>query len=83
MKVPLTYSLADRHITLWALNHLLAPDYEVRFCVDSNGADTLAFLPLPAVEWGRLEQEFGADAVARRFYRIKGRPNLFTDVLPF
>lgn len=81
-KVPLTYSGRDRHITICSLNDVLRPDFEVRFCIDSNGSDTLAFLPLPATEWAALEGRYG-DAVAGRFYRIAARPNLFTDVLPF
>jgi hypothetical protein len=82
VRVPLTYSGADRHVTLCALNEALAPDYEVRFCIDSNGGDTLAFLPLPTAQWAELEQRYGA-AVGKRFHRIAARPNLFTDPLPF
>jgi hypothetical protein len=82
VKVPLTYSLQDRHITICALNDALAPDYEVRLCIDSNGGDTLAFLPLPVGEWGNLEERYG-DAIRQRFYRIAARPNIFTDALPF
>jgi hypothetical protein len=82
VKVPLSYSGDDRHITLCALNRVLAPDYEVRFCIDSNGSDTLAFLPLRCEQWAKLERRYG-EAVARRFYRLAERPNLFTDRLPF
>jgi hypothetical protein len=48
VRVPLTGSAADRHVTLCTLNEALAPDYEVRFCLDSNGSSALAFLPLSA-----------------------------------
>jgi hypothetical protein len=82
VRVPLTYSGADRHITLCALNEALAPDYEVRFCIDSDGGDTLAFLPLPVAQWTEFERQYG-DAVGKRFYRITARPNLFTDSLQF
>ena len=82
VKVPLTYSLEDRHITLCSLNEALAPDYEVRLCIDSCPSDTLAFLPLSVSEWDRLEGRYG-DAVKERFYRIATRPNIFTDVLEF
>jgi hypothetical protein len=81
VRVPLTYTEADRHVTLCALNEALAPDYEVRFCVDSTGGDTLAFLPLPAAWWAELEQRYG-HAVGERFRRISARPNLFTDPPP-
>jgi hypothetical protein len=82
IKVPLTYSADDRHITLCALNRVLAPDFEVRFCVDSSGGDTLAFLPLRCDQWTSLERQYG-EAVGRRFYRFGEKPNLFTDSIPF
>lgn len=82
LKVPLTISADDRHITLLTLNEALSPDYEVRFCVDSWDGDTLAFVPLPVSLWGELERQYGP-AVAARFARIAVRPNLFTDPLPF
>lgn len=82
VKVPLSYSDDDRHITLCALNRVLAPEYEVRFCIDSNGSDTLAFLPLESKQWSAFESRYG-EAVSKRFYKITERPNLFTDQLPF
>lgn len=82
VQVPLTYSEADRHITLLTLNQVLAPDYEVRFCIDSHGADTLAFVPLSCQQWAQLEQRYG-EVVGRRFFKISERPNLFTDRLSF
>src|SRR5262252_8101964 len=54
VKVPLTYSGADRHITIYAINFMLRPEHEIRFCIDSNGSDTLAFLPLPTATWNQL-----------------------------
>ena len=82
IRAPLINGDEDRHIALHALNQALAPDYEVRFCIDSTGSDTLAFLPLPWATWGQLEDRYGA-AVSRHFYRLTERPNLFTDSLPF
>lgn len=79
-KVPLSHSADDRHITLCTLNRVLSPEYEVRFCIDSNGSDTLAFLPLECKQWSALESQFG-EAVSSRFYKIAERPNLFTDQL--
>ena len=82
IRAPLINGYEDRHIALCALNQVLAPDYEVRFCIDSKGSDTLAFLPLLAARWAELEQKYGV-AVSRHFYRFAERPNLFTDSLPF
>lgn len=72
----------DRHPAVVKLSELLAPDYETRFCVDSMGDDTLAFVPLPPAAWRALEREFGG-AVGRRFARFGPRPNLFTDQIDF
>jgi hypothetical protein len=78
VKVPLVVGPEDRHITLHTLNELLKPAFEIRVCVDSNGSDTLAFLPLSASDWSALEGRFGAN-VAKHFRRIEQRPNLFTE----
>jgi len=82
IKVPLNYTADDRHITLCALNRVLAPDFEVRFCIDSNGSDTLAFLPLECKQWRVFESKYG-EALSKRFHKISERPNLFTDPLTF
>jgi hypothetical protein len=82
LKIPLTYSMNDRHIAICTLNDALRPDYEVRFCIESNGSDTLAFIPLSINDWLELEKEYG-DAVNKHFYKITARPNLFTDSLSF
>lgn len=49
---------ADRDTTLKALNQILQPDYEIRFCEASDGSDTLAFLPLPSSLWQQLDQKY-------------------------
>lgn len=82
LRVPIVIGHEDRHITICTLNEALAPDYEVRFCIDSDGGDTLAFLPLPSSTWAELEEGYGA-RVHERFYRITPKPNLFTDPLEF
>jgi len=76
--VPLVVGPADRHTTLRAINRVLAPDYEVRVCVASNGMDTLAFLPLSAADWKVLEGKYGLQ-VAKHFRKIEKTPNLFTE----
>ena len=54
----------------------------MRFCIDSYGSDTLAFLPLAANTWAELEERYG-DLVSDLFYKIAPRPNLFTEALDF
>lgn len=78
VKVPLVIGPEDRHITIYTLNQMLALDYEIRVCVDSNGWDTLTFLPLATADWGALEIRFG-EAVEKRFRKVERRPNLFTE----
>ena len=78
VRIPWVMGVADRHITLHTLNQLLLPAYEIRVCVDSNGSDTLAFLPLPGADWQDLESRFGEE-VRWRFGPIDERPNLFTE----
>lgn len=82
LKVPLTFSPQDRHITLCSLNEILHPDFEVRFFTASNGMDTLNFVPLATASWEALEKQYGA-ALSEHFYKILPKPNLFTDPLPF
>lgn len=79
--VPLTHSPADRHIALLSLNDVLAPMFEARFVWASNGADSVALLPLRADDWQLLLKEHGAVAVDRAFMKLKPSPNLFTDPL--
>lgn len=80
-EVPLTETADDRHITLRALNELLAPEYELRMVWASDGSDTLAFVPLSASQWTDLEAKHGVAAVERAFFKLAKRPNVFTDPL--
>ena len=77
IKVPLTYSEQDI-----ALNEALRGDYEVRYCVASDGMDTAAFVPLSIEHWNQLESEFG-ERVSRHFHVLTDSPNVFTDTLPY
>jgi hypothetical protein len=78
VKVPLVLGIGGRHITIHTLNQLLKPDHEIRVCVDLNGMDTLAFLPLSANEWASLESRYG-QRVGQHFRKIEEHPNLFTE----
>lgn len=80
IRVPLTPGPEDRHLTLFSLNRLLDPDYEIRFFTSSAGMDALAFVALPINTWQQLEQHF-TTFVEKVFYKIMPEPNLFTDPL--
>ena len=81
-RVPLTFSESDRHLTILTINRVLNPDYEIRFCIDSDGSDTLGFVALSPNDWNALREQFG-DLVDKHFYQIADTPNLFTDPLSF
>lgn len=49
---------ADRDTTLRALNEILHPEYEIRFCKASDGSDTLEFIPLPQKLWHQLDLKY-------------------------
>ncbi len=80
-EVPLTHSGVDRHITMVALNEVLAGEHEIRFLWASDGGDTLAFVLLGADEWADLEQRHGVEAVTATFLTLGEFPNVFTDPL--
>ncbi|NTG51694.1 hypothetical protein G6M04_30320 [Agrobacterium rhizogenes] len=67
---------ADRDMTLLALDRALRPDYELRYCVESGGSDTAAFLPLFSADWKRLERDY-PDAVRRRFAQLSPDTPIF------
>ncbi len=69
-KIPYLGEGSDRDTTIITLNEVLKPDFEIRFCVASDGSDTLAFLPLKSSQWVKLENEFGAEHVAKHFTEI-------------
>ena len=81
IKVPLTMSSADRHITLLAINEALAPEFEVRMLYASVGNDSGTFVPLSTENWSFLEQKF-PQVLARRFHKLTLHPNTFTEIVP-
>ena len=75
--IPYMEDKTDRDTTIISLNEVLAPDYEIRFCIDSGGSDTLAFLPLSTKQWAELIAEFGLDKITDRFREIKRGITIF------
>lgn len=68
----------DRDPTLIFLNRVLQPDYEIRFCKDSDGSDTLAFLPLSKAEWESLESIHGKEKLENLFETIHQDTQMFS-----
>jgi len=56
--IPYTGKGADRDTTIKTLNETIQPDYEIRFCKESDGSDTLCFVPLTAAQWLEFETKF-------------------------
>jgi hypothetical protein len=81
VRVPLTQSESDRHITLLSLNEALSPEFEVRMLYASVGSDTATFIPLDTESWSALERE-ASEVVSRRFHKLTPHPNTFTEVVP-
>ena len=81
LKVPLTLSGKDRHITLMAINEIMAEEYETRMVWASEGGDTLAFTTLSKNSWEKLEEKYGNPKVASAFFKLVAEANVFTDRL--
>jgi len=79
VRAPLQMDVADRHITICALNDVLSPNYEVRFLVFSQGSDTLGFAALSMADWRELEKA-NAAAVEENFIDPRKLPNLMTEL---
>ena len=77
MTVPFDISDVSRDTTLCTLNALIRPDYEVRLWMDSIGGDTLAFIPLSADNWKKLESEFGKEKVLYHFPVMNENERMF------
>ena len=68
-RVPLVVGAADRPITMFTLNQVLEPDYEVRYLRASECTDGWCCVPLPTSAWRELEAQYG-DRVDWAFTRI-------------
>lgn len=75
--IPYPQEFADRDTTLITLNKVMKPAYEVRFWLDTVGADTLAFLALPVSSWELLETEFKPEKVRHHFALIEEDSRMF------
>jgi hypothetical protein len=80
-RVPLQMNSGDRHVTLCALNDVLAPTFEIRYLTFSEGADTGGYAALPTVEWCQLERDNPA-FVATTFVDPRKMENIYAEV-PF
>lgn len=67
----------DRDTTIKYLNEFIQPKYEIRFCIESLGDDTLAFVVLTKDLWNQLENEFGKQKVLYYFEEINLESKMF------
>ncbi|MFD0715325.1 hypothetical protein [Paenibacillus sp. GCM10027626] len=75
-EIPLSFSPADRYITIRGVAKIIEDGYEIRLMNDSYYSDTHAFILLPHASWQRLEQRYGKEQVDEVFRKI-------TDTLDF
>ncbi|MBF0715681.1 hypothetical protein [Gemelliphila palaticanis] len=67
----------DRDTTIKYLNAFIQPKYEIRFCIESLGNDTLAYVVLTKDLWEQLENEFGKEKVRYYFEEINLQSKMF------
>ena len=67
----------DRDSTLIFLNQIIKPNFDLRFCLDSDENDTLAFLPLSIIEWNLLEDKFGQNVIDELFESVEIDSRIF------
>lgn len=68
--VPFQDERGDNLIGVHTLAKLVERDSDMRFCRDSWHSSDVAFLALSPAQWRLLEDEFGLEAVERRFLKI-------------
>lgn len=80
-----TYSkmIVDRDDTLIWLNSILQPKYEIRFCKQSLGSDTLAFIALSHDDWEQLSKQYGIERINELFGTITPGSKFFNTELEF
>lgn len=67
----------DRDTTIKYLNEFIKPKYEIRFCIESLGNDTLAYVVLTKDLWEKLENKFGKEKVRYSFEEITLESKMF------
>ena len=67
----------DRDTTIKSINEFIQPKYEIRFCIESLGNDTLAFVVLTKDLWKQLENEFDKEIVRYYFEEINFKSKMF------
>ena len=67
----------DRDTTIKSINEFIQPKYEIRFCIESLGNDTLAFVVLTKDLWKQLENEFDKEKVSYYFEEINFKSKMF------
>lgn len=78
-----TEKIVDRDSTIIALNEIIKPKYEIRFCKVSDGSDTLAFLPLASQQWKQLAENYGEQKINQCFEPINEDSIMFSKECDF
>ena len=74
--IPYKLKGADRDTTIKTLNQTIQPEFEIRFCKESSGSDTLCFIPLIKRQWDELDEKYQKQ-VDEKFEKITAESKLF------
>ena len=77
MTIPFADDATDRDSAIRAMQEMIAPNYQIRWFMESLGGDTLAFVLLPTAQWTELERQFGKEKVEFYFQPVTSDSVMF------
>ncbi|KAA8784354.1 glutathione reductase [Paenibacillus amylolyticus] len=78
LTIPFADDRTDRDSAVRAMEEMIAPQYQIRWFMESLGSDTLAFLLLSTEQWGELENQFGKEKLEFHFQPVTSESAMFS-----
>lgn len=78
LTIPFADDRTDRDNAIRAMEEMIAPQYHIRWFMESLGSDTLAFLLLSTEQWTELEKQFGKEKLEFHFQPITSESIMFS-----
>ncbi|RPK30001.1 hypothetical protein [Paenibacillus xylanexedens] len=78
LTIPFADDRTDRDSAVRAMKEIIAPQYQIRWFMESLGSDTLAFLLLSTEQWTELEKQFGKEKLEFHFQPITCESMMFS-----
>lgn len=78
LTIPFADDWTDRDSAVRAMEEMIAPQYQIRWFMESLGSDTLAFLLLSTEQWMELEKQFGKEKLEFHFQPITSKSMMFS-----